>query len=596
MKGLRIEFAALLITAFVFFVVWMDSSNKPSTVEVTPQPTTTIMQEAPPTATLPPTPTAQPTLDAVTMGQPQQPITVTDDFVTYREGLVGTVRRLNPLFVSTNSVDADISALIYEGLTRLDQYGDIVPLLAEKWTVSHDGYIYVFELRQDILWQDGEAFTADDVIYTLSLLQTPNDDIFSHELTQFWRTVEIEKIDDYVIRFRLAQPLASFSAMLRIGILPEHALRGTTAEQISAHPFNLSPIGTGAYQLEALRVKDNQIHQVDLLTAPNYKLRPEGQDGYAIQRMSFHIFDNLADVMEALTAREIDGYATADRAERRQVEAVRGYAMYQTLTPNIGFLLFNWANDDVPFMRDERFRIALANGLDRSPVVIRALYNQAVVADSPIPRFSWAYSYGQEALGAAWIYNPDEAVEELNILRARYVEDITQNTYNFSFTILTIDDPAMVSMANDMAAQWEYIGISVTVESVGQAEYEQRIQDGEFEAAIVEFSKAGNADPDVYGFWHDGQYENGLNYGAVNSVYISEPLELARRDHNGINRRIHYNNFQRAFINRVIAIPLYTPLYTYIVNPSVEGVQLGFIGTSADRFVTLQDWVMEKEN
>lgn len=595
MKGLRIEFFALLITAFIFFVVWMDSSDRSPAIESTPAPTA-IAQEATPVPTITPIPTAQPTADlASTIPQQAQIEALTDGLTTYREGLVGTVRRINPLFAPVNSVDADISALIYEGLTRSDQYGDIVPLLAKSWTTSQDGYIYVFELRQDILWQDGEPFTADDVVYTLSLLQTDQDNIFSDELTQFWRTVEIEKINDYLIRFRLAQPLSSFPAVLRIGILPEHALRGTNAEQIAVHPFNLSPIGTGAYQLEAVRVTDNKIQQVDLVNAPNYNLRPEAGGTYQIQRVSFMIFDEFDGMITALNEGAVDGYATANRAERRQLLNVRDYAIYQTLTPNIGFLLFNWANDDVAFLRDERFRIALAYGLDRSSVVIRALYNQALVADTPIPALSWAYNYGQERLGAAWIYNPDEAIEELNILRARYSDEETGTVTNFPFKILVLDEPEMVAMANDMAAQWEHIGIHVEVETESRAVYEARVDEGDFEAVIVEFSKAGNADPDVYAFWHEGQYPDGMNYGAVNSVFISEPLEMARRDHNGINRRIHYNNFQREFINRVIAIPLYSPLYTYLVSPSVEGVQLGFIGTSADRFVTLGDWVMNGE-
>lgn len=593
MKGLRIEFVAFLITAFVFFIVWMDSSNKPTTPEPpTPQPTAFI-QETPPTQTETPTPTTTPPIvDNIPVEQPLSGSTV-DDLVTYREALIGEVRWLNPLFTASNAVDADIVSLIYEGLTRLDQYGDIVPLLAKTWTASQDGYIYVFELRDDVLWQDGEAFTSDDVIYTLSLLQTDQDGIFSPELTNFWRTVEIEKIDDYLIRFRLAQPLSSFPAVLRIGILPEHALRGTNASQLSTHPFNLSPIGTGAYQLETLRLQDGVIRQVDLVTAPNYQQRADVPTGHHIQRVSFQLYDDLNGVIEALSTGEVDGYATAERSERPQLEGLRGLSVYQTLTPNIGFLLFNWENEEVPFMQDERFRIALAYGLDRSSVVTRALYNQAVVANSPIPLLSWAHSYGQEMLGAAWIYAPEQAIIELNMLRSRYIADESQETYDFIFSILTVDDPALVAMANDIAAQWEHIGVQATVEAVEQAVYQQRIEAGDFDVAIVEFSKAGNADPDVYGFWHEGQYPDGLNYGGVDSVFISEPLEMARRDHNGINRRIHYMNFQRAFINRAIAIPLYTPLYTYVVKSTVEGIQLGFIGTSADRFVTLNDWMME---
>ncbi|HRF94334.1 MAG TPA: hypothetical protein PLZ51_04030, partial [Aggregatilineales bacterium] len=77
----------------------------------------------------------------------------------------------------------------------------------------------------------------------------------------------------------LAQPLATFPEAMRIGILPEHALRGTNASQLATHPFNLAPIGTGAYQLEAIRVEAGVIRTVDLRVSPNYRLRPEGSMG-----------------------------------------------------------------------------------------------------------------------------------------------------------------------------------------------------------------------------------------------------------------------------------------------------------------------------
>ncbi|MFW5748883.1 MAG: hypothetical protein ACOCYT_04640, partial [Chloroflexota bacterium] len=62
-----------------------------------------------------------------------------DDVPTYTEGLVGEVRRLNPLFGPLNPVDADISSLIFEGLTTINSYGEVIPRLAEEWVVSFDG-------------------------------------------------------------------------------------------------------------------------------------------------------------------------------------------------------------------------------------------------------------------------------------------------------------------------------------------------------------------------------------------------------------------------------------------------------------------------
>ncbi|MFW5748808.1 MAG: ABC transporter substrate-binding protein, partial [Chloroflexota bacterium] len=458
----------------------------------------------------------------------------------------------------------------------------------------------VVPLRQDVLWHDGIPFTAADVVYTVGLLQSP-DFPGPTGLREFWQTIEVEAINDYLVRFRLAQPLATFPEAIRIGILPEHALRGTNAAQLAAHPFNLDPIGTGPYQLEQILVDDDlTIRQVDLRVAPNFRLRPEAQDRYQLDRVRFRIYDDYAAVLAALRAGEAEGYAGRQLEQRADLQQIPGLTVYQTIAPNVGLLIFNWVDDDVAYFRQERVRQALALGLDRTSMVERNMINRAVRADSPIPRLSWAYNYG-DSLGARWTYNLDQARAEIALIDERLDRQAVQAAEEsgeepqtdgpvLSFDILTLDDPALVGLAREIAAQWSLLNVEATVEAVDLRTYNARLRDGDFDTALVEYSKDGNADPDLYAFWHQGQYPDGRNYGGVNERAISEALERARFDVNGINRKIHYDNFQRAFIGRAVAIPLYYPLFTYVVAPRVDGVQLGFIGAAPDRFMTIGDW------
>jgi peptide/nickel transport system substrate-binding protein len=106
----------------------------------------------------------------------------------------------------------------------------------------------------------------------------------------------------------------------------------------------------------------------------------------------------------------------------------------------------------------------------------------------------------------------------------------------------------------------------------------------------VELSLAGMADPDPYVFWHQGQIAGGQNYGGVDDGIISETLEQARRDPNGVNRAAWYRRFQEAFAERVPAIPLYYPVYAYGLDGRVEGVQLGLLCDPSDRFRSLWTW------
>ncbi len=263
-------------------------------------------------------------------------------------------------------------------------------------------------------------------------------------------------------------------------------------------------------------------------------------------------------------------------------------------------LIFNWQRDETRFFREQRVRLALETGMDRTSTIERRLINRAVRADSPLWPGSWAYS--ADLVWPPHDLNTARFLLETANLAVPQAEDTsqeaeateepepTQSPYLFSFSILTPDDPALVGMLQEFAAQWSQLNIAVTVEPEDPDTYQSRLDSGDFDAALVEYSLGNSADPDVYAFWHQGQYPDGLNYGGMDDTGISELLERARRDPSGINRDMLYGQFQQEFVERAIAIPMYYPLYTYVTSAEVQGVQLGFVGEATDRFKTLKDW------
>lgn len=603
LRGFRWQLVALLTAASLFAVsLLVRSANSPVTPQPTSPPATEVTEQV----------IALPTEIPANPQATRVPVRDTDGIATYREALVGEVQRLNPLFAPMNAVDRDITGLIFEGLTETNAYGEPQALLARDWTISSDGLEYIVRLRDDVLWQDGIPFNADDVIYTMSILRSP-DFPGPAELGTFWRTVETEKLGEHLVRFRLTQPLGRFLDMLRIGILPVHALQGTGAAQLASHPFNLSPIGTGPYQLEALRVNGNTIIAVDLRVAPNYRQRPEGQTGYMLDRLRFIMFRDFASAREALAQGQVDGLVAGERQERRPLLNIAGVVPYTQLQPDLGVIIFNWANVDTAFFREQRLRVALEVGVDRSSVVERNLLNEAVRADSPIMPGSWAYMSD-----LPWPpHNPGEARELLARAYERAQETAPEATAEpetteeataeateavslpsnilFSFEILAPDDEALARMAQEIATQWSQYGLGVRVVTADEATFQARLESGDFDAALVELALGDSADPDVYEFWHEGQYQTGKNYGGASDRRVSEALEKARQEISGVNRVVYYQQFQRDFVDRAIAIPIYYPLFTYAVADDVQGVQLGFIGTPADRFRNIQDWVLFRE-
>ena len=156
------------------------------------------------------------------------------------------------------------------------------------------------------------------------------------------------------------------------------------------------------------------------------------------------------------------------------------------------------------------------------------------------------------------------------------------------FSLLTEDRKPLKQLAEDIAAQWALLGLQVEVEAVDADDLADRLSTGRFQAAIATLRIGG--DFDLYRYWHPAQYDNGYNYGAVSSNEVSELIEQARREIYSDRRALLQQQFQEAFAADAIAIPLYYPLFTYVVDSRIEGLQLGYLTSPADRFRTIDDW------
>ncbi len=129
---------------------------------------------------------------------------------TYVEGIAGVPQYLNPIIAATN-VDQDVSALVFSGLTRYDRGGTIVPDLARSFSTDPEGKVWRFTLRSDATWHDGAEVTADDVVYTVGLLQ---DKAYVGPFRDAFRGVSVARVDAKTVTFTLA----GFAAVKREGI------------------------------------------------------------------------------------------------------------------------------------------------------------------------------------------------------------------------------------------------------------------------------------------------------------------------------------------------------------------------------------------
>jgi ABC-type transport system substrate-binding protein len=115
---------------------------------------------------------------------------------TYREGLIGTFTTADPLF-AVSGADAAVARLVFQGLFTLAPTGELEPSLASGISVDEKRLKYTVELRTDVMWHDGEQFTAADVVYTYKTIQ--NKDTRS-PLRSSWLGVDIESTDESLYR------------------------------------------------------------------------------------------------------------------------------------------------------------------------------------------------------------------------------------------------------------------------------------------------------------------------------------------------------------------------------------------------------------
>lgn len=562
-RGFRWQFLLLLLASALFagsayFRLTRDAENK-----ATPPPRAPTLQPtvAAPASAVRPTTAAATPLSAISPAR-------------YREGLVGSVLRLNPLFAHLNPADRDIASLIFESLFVINDYGEAIQHLASDLVISSDGLDYVIRLRDDAFWQDGLPLTADDVLFTAALMSDPAYAALS-AAAEFWRTVEVQRLGEHLLRMRLAQPLSSFPHLLTFGILPEHALRGVSLDELAQHPFNLSPIGSGAYQLGHLTVAaDGRIDTVLLALSPIFQRRPQAQSGYHFKELLFRLYPDSAAASAGYIAEEID--ALANVAPREQLLTRPGASLYTQAESSVTMLIFNWR--DTPFA-ERQMRQALSLGLDVPTLIAQTLGSDATYADSPYPPGFSAY-----LPHPGWTrYDLAQAQAAIAAAQADASAETAQPS-----ALLVQDRPGHIRLAQNISVQWAQLGFHVEIVAVDARQVQERLAAGQFDAAIVEQRFGDN--PDLFRFWHSAQQGDGGNYGGVSEHALDELLESARSEIYGMRRAEQLREFQAAFAEQTIAIPLYYPLYTFVVRDTIEGVQLGYLSTPADRFRGTQSW------
>ena len=510
---------------------------------------------------------------------------------TYVEGVAGYPQFINPLFSELNDVDRDLCALVFEGLTTVNERNEIVPLLAHSWDVSKDGLVYTFYLRETVRWQDGEPFTADDVVFTLSVLQSPDFPGLPY-LSDLWRSVDVAKLGRYKVQFTLHGPYAPFLDYTVIGLLPAHLLKDVPVAELDQHPFNYSPIGTGLFQVEEMTPE-----HIVLATNRYHRLWEQTQ----LDRIEMRFYPTYGDILDAYEAGEVMGIS---RIQPQDIERVRANPNLQMLSARLSgysLVFLNLSSEDAPFFQDWRVRQALLYALDRQALVDRVQGGFGLVIHSPIMPQSWAYDpdvkqYAHDPRQAValldragWTFPESSQIVLSDVARPETPVRMKKGV-PLEFSLLTNDVPDRVALAHAIAGQWKEVGVHVHVRAVGAAELAQQyLGPREFDAVLSQWYSLP-PDPDPYPVWHSTQIQGGQNYGGFDHRDADEAIEVARQLTDRSKRVELYHQFQEIYGQEVPAILLYQGIYTFCVDKRVRNVQIAPMLDASGRFRSVAQW------
>lgn len=509
---------------------------------------------------------------------------------SYTEAVIGSIQRLNPVLDTYHAADRDIDRLIYSRLVTFDDRGLPQPDLAESWGVSADGTVYNITLKADVKWHDGQPLTSDDVLFTIEMMRA-GEGVVPDDLRSFWNDVEVVIFDEQNFQFRLPEPFAPFLDYLAFGVLPRHLLGSLTFVEMVDAPFNLQPVGSGPYKFNGLYVEDGAILGVELVANEDYYDQPP-----FIEKMIFRYYADGSAAIQAYREGEVQGIGGIPVEVLPEALKETTLSIYSSRLPEMTLVLFNLQDDSVPFLQESVVRRALLMGINRQYMIDKVFQGQGILADGPIFPGTWAYNESQERVpyDPAWAIDLLRA-EDYNLTGVEGTVRVKDDV-SMEFAMIYPDTSQHKAMAEQIQSDWAAMGVKVNLEAVP---YDQlvldRLTNRTFQAALVDLNLARTPDPDPYPFWDSVQATGGQNYSQWDDRMASEYLENARVTIDIAERARLYRNFQVLFARELPALPLFYPVFNYGVNEEIQGVRMGPLFDTSDRFLTIQDWYLVSE-
>jgi peptide/nickel transport system substrate-binding protein len=443
---------------------------------------------------------------------------------TFVFGNQGEPVELDPAVI-TDGISNRITRQVSEGLVKYDgSTTNVIPSLAEKWSVSADGTVWTFTLRKNVKFHDGTPFDAAAVVWNfdrwrLSTHPQHENQIKAGKTFEYYEAqfggfddksliTKVEAVNPTTVRVTLKSPQGPFLANLAMFVFD---IVSPTAVEKWGVEFGKHPVGTGPYKFVEWKVGQEVILEAN----------PDYWDKAHAAKISRVVVRNIKDNSQRLAglkAGEIQGFEGLNPDDVKVVRADPNLQIILRPTNTTGYLAFNFK---VKEFQDKRVRMAIAHAINKKGIVDALYGGLGLVAKEFQPPSLWGYNKELKD----YEYNPQRARDLLK--EAGFPQGLKEITWDdgkkepLQFWYMPVSRPYYPNpkeIGEAMAADLAKAGITVQLQTTDWTVYLDKRKNGQLPLYMLGWT-GDNGDPDnfvCYFFCSPGASREGF--------YTNQPL------------------------------------------------------------------------
>jgi peptide/nickel transport system substrate-binding protein len=333
------------------------------------------------------------------------------------------------------------------------------PALASSYTMSNSGLEYVFKIRPDVEFSNGEPLTADDVAFSLQRMTEPiGAGGIGRVLTSRWKSVSVKA--PLEVKLVLSKPQPSLVGELGLGatsIVPKDVVESESQEDFAHHP-----VGTGPFQVDSA---SPDYSLITMSRNPHYWRAPEPYlDGL--------VYKTVEDGNSRILAVRSGSATVANGISFGQVDSLKSAPGVRMLVQPLQNALPVFINNAKAPLNEVNVRRALNFATPRKEIIEAVFKGLGNPSNDPVGRLQY--------------WDPKVPTYPYDLAKARDLLKKSSVPNGFQVTIeLTSGEPDSALVATILQQAWAQLGIKVEIRTVDSATFFADLFGSKVEVALV---------------------------------------------------------------------------------------------------------------